>query len=197
MRRLVDHERARQRRDRGEQLAARLGRRGRNPRNRKRSASSPAADTAAIAALAPGIGTTGNPASRTARTSRAPGIADGGRSGVAHQRDAAARAQHRDDCAARAVLVVRVQRQRPRRDAVVAQQHRRHARVLGRDRRRRCRGCRARAASCRADYRAAWRPHIMFPASARNRACRRPPMPQHRARRSLIRPLHVRFRRSA
>ena len=60
-------------------------------------------------------------------------IAHRRRSRVAHQRDALARAEKRYDLDGPPALVVRVQRQHSRRDAVARKQLGGHARVLGRD----------------------------------------------------------------
>jgi hypothetical protein len=133
MRRLVDHQRARQRGDGCNRVAARL--RARRKKTQEQE----------LRGQQPGGGERGDQGARTwnrhhaqagvahrASETRA-GIADRGRTGIAHQRDAAALAQQADQLLGAGGLVVLVQGDRAGRDAEVAQQNRRDARVLGGD----------------------------------------------------------------
>ena len=134
MRRLVQHERHRQfaRRSRAARVALSRPPAG-SPGTGNRSAASPAVETAAIAAFAPGIGTTGKPASRTARTSRAPGSLTAGVPASLTSATLRPAFSMPTISSARAASLCSCKRKRARRDAVVPQQHRRHARILGGD----------------------------------------------------------------
>ena len=133
MRRFVDDERERQVRDGGEQLALCFrGRRqesqedeplGAQTRGRERGDRGVRAGNGHH--LEAGVA---DPAHES-RT----GIADTRRAGVADDGDAAAAVEHRHDLVGARDLVVLVQREWTRRDPVVAEQHARHARVLGGD----------------------------------------------------------------
>ena len=132
MRCLVDQQRARQRGGRGEQLAARLCVRRQKPEKEESVGNEPGRRNSGdrrIRAWNRHHRKTG-----VQHRTHQPGarVADGGRAGIADQRHAAARAQGIEDTRDPPFLVVLVQRQWPRGDAEVPQQHRGHPRVFGR-----------------------------------------------------------------